>query len=110
LLPVLLLWAARPAVAQTSGRIQGTVLDPQGAAVPGVTVEATGSSMPGSRQSVTDTSGEFRLQALPPGVYIVKATIAGFKTAERRNVEINIDRTVTLNFNLEVATVAESVQ
>jgi hypothetical protein len=85
-------------------------VDPQGAAVPGVTVSARGPSLPGTRETVSDATGAFRLLALPPGVYTVRASLAGFKTIDRSDIEVNVDRTVTLTLALETAAVSETVE
>ena len=64
--------------------IEGTITDSSGAALPGATVEAKGESG-GSATTVSDGTGAFRLQALPPGRYEVSATLSGF-TASVVNV------------------------
>jgi hypothetical protein len=100
-----------PALAQTTttGRIVGTVVDQQGAAVPGVTVTATSPQLQGSRTSVTDSSGEFRFLAFPPGNYLIKAELSGFQTVERSDVQVNTNATVTLPLTMAVAGVSTSV-
>ena len=100
-----------PASAQTTttGRIVGTVVDQQGAAVPGVTVTATSPQLQGSRTSVTDSSGEFRFLAFPPGTYNIKAELSGFQTVERSDVQVNTNSTVTLPLTMAVAGLAQSI-
>ena len=95
--------------AQTTGRIFGTVVDAQGAAVPGVTVTVSSPALQGTQTQVTDSSGAFRFSALPPGVYSIKAALTGFKTIDQSNVQLRIDSTVTLSFKLEVAAREEVV-
>src|SRR3954469_11550921 len=57
-----------PAAAQqTTGNIQGRIVDAQKAAVPGVTVTAKNPSTGYSRSEVTDTEGIYRLNGLPVG-------------------------------------------
>jgi len=100
---------AAPLVAQTAGRIQGTVTDNSGAPVPGVSVSATSPSLQGVQSTTTDAKGEFRFPAVPPGTYAVKIDLSGFKSVNQTGVVVGIDRTVTLGFKLEVAGVAETV-
>jgi hypothetical protein len=100
---------ASPLVAQTAGRIQGTVTDNTGAPVPGVAVTATSPNLQGVQSTTTDTKGEFRFLSVPPGTYAVKVDLSGFKTVNQTGVVVGLDRTVTLGFKMEVAGVAETV-
>ena len=55
----------------TTGAIEGTVVDAQGGAVPGVTVTVKNTATNYERVSVTDRSGRFRAVLLPLGPYSV---------------------------------------
>ena len=61
--------------AQTTGTIGGWIVDSSGAALAGVTVEASGASLQGRRSSVTQRDGTYRLPALPPGRYTLRASL-----------------------------------
>src|SRR5947207_1029538 len=93
------------AMAQTSttGAIEGTVLDPQGRAVPNATVTASGSNItPQSAQ--TNGSGEYRILNLTPRRYIVTvAATTGFAEAKKDNVEVNLDKTTTVDVGVQIA-------
>lgn len=101
------LLAASSGFAQTSGRIQGTVKDSDGAALPGVTLTATSSVLPGNITAVSGNDGSFRLLSLPPGNYVVTATLDGFNTVESRDVKVGIDRAVTLELTMTAAFAGE---
>ena len=105
----LLLVPATGAQAQTTGRILGQVVDAQGAALPGATVTVSSPNLQGVQTQVTDGEGNYRFLSLPPGRYTVKVELASFKTAEQPNVDVGLDRTVTVPFTMQLASVTESV-
>ncbi len=65
------------ASAQTAATVTGTVLDPSGLVVPGVTVTARSGATGLVRTGVTGPEGRFVIAQLPPGVYEIRAEIAG---------------------------------
>src|SRR5689334_15491509 len=82
-----------PAAAQqTTGNIQGRIVDAQKAAVPGVTVTAKNAATGYSRSEVTDTEGVYRLASLPLGTYELRAELSGF-TPYTNKVEVNVGQT-----------------
>ncbi|KAB2958672.1 MAG: TonB-dependent receptor [Thermoanaerobaculia bacterium] len=101
------LLVASGAIAQTSGRVVGTVKDANGAALPGVALTATGPTLPGNVSAVSGSDGSFRLLSLPPGTYTVTATLDGFNTVEQRDIAVGIDRTVTLELTMTAAFAGE---
>src|SRR5262245_9325350 len=102
--------AGSPAAAQqTSGSIQGRVIDAQKAAVPGVTVTAKNEATGFTRNEVSDAEGVYRLNALPVGTYDVKAELQGFAPYERKGVIVNVGTPTDINIDLKVGGVAESV-
>jgi len=85
----LLLALGVPALAQLqTGNLYGTVLDPGGAPLPGVTVTLTGSGA--SQSQVTDAQGKFRFPGLPPGTYSVQADLDGFAPIRHDNLVVNV--------------------
>src|SRR5918912_24062 len=90
---VLLLGGVSAFAQQPSGNITGRILDPQGAAVPGVTVTARSAATGFTRTETSDTEGLYRLNALPVGVYDVTAELQGFATLANKNVDVNIGQT-----------------
>src|SRR5262249_28218185 len=108
------LLAAAPVFAQgggasTTGTIQGKVVDASGGVLPGVTVSAASPSMMGQQTSVTSTEGVYRFPALPPGVYALSFELAGFNSLKRENIEIALGFTATVNVELKVAALQETV-
>jgi hypothetical protein len=80
-----MLMAVGPARAQDTGTLSGTVVDAQGAAIPGAAVTATDEKTGTSRTLVSDAKGQFAFRAVPPGSYSIKVELAGFRTYVRRN-------------------------
>src|SRR5213594_4733547 len=85
----LLLALLIPSAAFAQASITGVVKDPSGAVLPGVTVEASSPALiEKARSVVTDGSGQYRIVTLPPGVYSVTFTLAGFSTVRREGIEL----------------------
>ncbi len=93
----------------TSGTIQGTITDEQGAVVPGATVEARNVDTNFSRTFTSDDEGRFTLLSLPPGRYIVSVTKSGFAKHNLENVDITVGRVLSLNVPLKVSSVSGEV-
>jgi len=94
---------------QTTGNITGRVMDQNNAVIPGATVTAKNPSTGFVRSEVTDAEGLFRLVSLPVGVYEVTAELSGFETKALKDIVINVSTTITLDFTLKVAAIAETV-
>jgi hypothetical protein len=95
--------------AQATGQINGVVTDPSGALLPGVTIEATSNATSATRSAVTGIDGLYTIPLLPPGVYTVKATLQGFRTAQRDDVRVAVTETARVAFQLEVGQLTETV-
>src|SRR4029079_4196690 len=98
-----------PQIAQAQSAFIGIVRDPSGAVLPGVSLEATSPALiEKSRTAVTDERGSFRVVDLRPGTYTLEFTLPGFNTV-KREIELQSNFTATVNVELTVGTVAESV-
>src|SRR3954463_10611049 len=69
------------------GGLRGAVRDPQGV-VPGATVTLRNQGTSVARTSVSNEVGEYVFTSVVPGTYTVTATLAGFKTVERKDIVI----------------------
>ncbi len=105
----LLLASSAALQAQTTGRIQGQVVDAQGAVIPGVTVTITSPALQGALSQVSEADGRFRFPSVPPGRYSVKAELSSFKTFELANIDVPLDQTVTVPVTLQLASVTAEV-
>ena len=107
---VTLLAMAAPTLAQDfRGRINGTVTDNTGAVMPGVTVTASSPALIQPQVQVTGGDGSYRFLALPPGVYTIDFELAGFQNVKREGVRVIINQTLTVDQQLTVATLQETV-
>ena len=107
---LVMLGAASPSYAQEfRGRINGTVTDNTGAVLPGVTVTATSPALIQPQVQVTGEAGDYRLIALPPGVYDLTFELTGFGTVKREGIRVVINTTLTVDQQLQVATLQETV-
>ncbi len=98
--PLALLFAS-VASAQTTGNIIGVVTDAQsGKPVVGALVVATSPAAQGEQTAVTDKSGGFRFQLLPPGDYKLATSFDGFKPSERADLTVRVDKTIRANLSL----------
>src|SRR5664279_4437644 len=100
-----------PAFAQlTPGRLTGQVTDSQGAIVPGVTVTATSPSLIGTQTAVTQADGKYLFPALASGTYKLTFELSGFRTLIRENIQVGVGQTLSVDGQLSLATLAETVQ
>jgi carboxypeptidase family protein len=99
-----------PSAAFAQASIAGTVKDTSGAVVPGVTVEASSPELIEKvRTAISDGTGRYRIENLRPGIYAVTFTLAGFNTFKREGIELTGSFTATVNADLRVGTVEETV-
>lgn len=95
--------------AQTTGALQGRVLDTKGRPVAGARVVLSGSTMQGGRSAVTDETGSYRFGLLPPGPCLITATKEGLNTAKSQ-LQVGLDRTSTVDLTMNpVATATVEV-
>ena len=111
-LAVTLATLAGSAMAQTmtTGSIEGTVLDPNGAAVPGVTVTVTSPNLISPQSGTTNDQGRFKILNLPPGVYMLAVEpTKGFAKFEKADVAVNLDKTSSVDVQLSLAGASATV-
>ena len=102
---------ARPAAAQTvtTGSMGGTIEDQHGGRLPGVVVVAVHTATGTSYQAVSQPDGRFSILNVRVGAYTVKATLAGFKDSELKDVIVSLGEERTVLFKLELASVATEI-
>jgi hypothetical protein len=88
--------------------LSGTIKDNTGGVLPGVTVTATNEASGNTFNSVTDERGIYRIP-VRAGVYKITAELAGFTTVTRPGIEMLLGRQVTLDLNMQVSSLQETV-
>jgi hypothetical protein len=106
---VLLLAGVLSAQAPTAGRITGTVMDDQGAPLPGVSVAAKSPRLVGTSATVTDTNGVYRLLALPPGTYTITYTLSGFVEVIREDIVLSVEQALSVDIQMKPSAVTEEI-
>ena len=92
-----LLIAASPALAGTTGKLSGRVLDAKKQPLPGVTVLFIGQRL----GALTDTEGRYNVINVPAGAYQVKFQLLGYRAISVTDVQVNADNTTTLNVSMD---------
>jgi len=93
----------------TTGNITGTVRDPQGAAVPKVEVTIVQDKTGVSRTVTASDDGFYNIPSLPAGIYSISTSPAGFKKTVITGVDLHVNENKTVNLDLQVGQVTETV-
>lgn len=109
----LTLFAVCPPVAvaqEVSAGIRGTISDPSGAAMYGASVTARDIDRSTVWNTQTNEAGQYSFPRLPAGNYEVRVEMEGFRTAVRPQVALEINQRATLDIQMEIGAVTESVE
>src|SRR5882672_2966490 len=93
----------------TTGTIQGTVTDANGAIVPGANVEIKNLETNLSRSLTTDDGGRFVALGLPPGKYSVTVSKQGFATAVAEQLDLTVGQALNLPVAMKISGVEARV-
>jgi Carboxypeptidase regulatory-like domain len=95
--------------ADVYGSIRGTVTDPTGAAVPGVTLTATNMATNASKQVTSGDDGTYNFLELAIGDYSVKAEKGGFQTFSVARVHLDVNTVYVQDIKLEIGNVSQAI-
>jgi len=99
-----------PATSYAQATLAGAVRDSSGAFLPGVTVETSSSALIEKvRTAVTDSTGQYQIVDLRPGTYDLTFSLSGFRTVRREGVEVRGAGVITINAELSVGGVQETI-
>jgi hypothetical protein len=98
------------ALAQTGGSITGEVKDQTGAVAPNAAVTVTNSQTNVARSTTTNSAGIYSFPDLTPGIYQVKVAAPGFETIVKTNIELQVQQTARVDFNLSLGQTSNTVE
>jgi len=97
-------WAQRSAAS-----INGTVKDTTGAVIPQAAITLTNTQTNVTQTAVTNDTGEYVIQNILPGSYLLKAAKEGFQTVTQPAISLEVNQTTTFDFTLPVGATTQTV-
>ena len=82
--------------------LDGTVVDPNGAVIPGAKMTLTNEVNGAQLNFMTDAAGEYNFRNLPPGVYDLTVNAPSFETFVRKGIELAVNQYARIPVNLTV--------
>jgi len=95
---------------EVTASISGTVTDPSGEVIPGVTVEVTNPETGARSTATTGSRGEYTLPLLRPGRYQLTISQPGFRTYQRSNIVLEVNQKANIDVRLEIGQTTERVE
>jgi hypothetical protein len=89
--------------------LQGTIFDPNKAAVPGAELTLINNETGVERKTASDGEGHYLFQFIAPGKYSVTSKAAGFQTSTHEGVQLNVGDTVRLDIDLTLGAASETI-
>ena len=108
-LVLLLVLAGGVLLAQGLGTVVGTVTDPSGGLLVAATVKITDEGTAAVRETATNAQGYYVFTTLRPSTYSVSVEVPGFSTSVRKGIVLQADQTATVNFEMALQRVSESI-
>jgi hypothetical protein len=89
--------------------LNGTVLDPDGAVVPGAAIVLTNKDTGEEHRTTSTSAGAYTLPYVAAGTYRLSVSVPGFRTSEVDNIVLRVAQTLTVNVSLEIGRASEQV-
>ena len=93
-----------------NGSVRGTIQDPSGAAVPGAVVLLSDTSTHQTRTGISDAHGDYAFNELRPSTYTLHVSAPGFSSADRTDIQLATQDSLTLDLQLLVGATSNAVQ
>src|SRR6185369_10181491 len=99
-----------PSIVSAQATLAGVVKDSSGGVLPGVTVETSSPALiEKTRAATTDGTGQYQIVDLRPGTYAITFALSGFRTVTREGVEVSGAGVITIDANLSVGPLNETL-
>ena len=98
------LWAQ-----QGTTELRGRIVDEQGAVLPGVAVTVRNQASGMYRETTSGEDGSFIASGILPGIYEVTAELQGFKKFNRKDLQLEVGKTATIEIKMNVGAIEEIV-
>ncbi len=92
-----------------TGALNGTVVDPSGAVIPGAKVTLKNLDTQVEQEAITNSAGRYVFVAIPPARYTIEVTKEGFKVSATSEFTLAVNQTLTTDVHLEVGTATQQV-
>ena len=96
-------------LAQTTGTLRGTVMDPSGLAVPGARVTATLEETQTARSTSSGASGTYEFASLPVGQYTVTVEATGFRSHVANGIEVTLGHVTVVDARLQLGATTQVI-
>jgi len=94
----------------TGGRVRGTVSDPSGAVIPAIKVSLASEATRATRDTQTNSNGDYAFLEVPVGTYTIESGATGFKKYVRKGITVELNQVVQIDIVLQVGTANEVVE
>src|SRR5438132_8885777 len=94
----------------TGGRVRGTVSDPSGAVIPAIKVSLASEATRVTRDTQTNSNGDYAFLEVPVGTYTIESGATGFKKYVRKGITVELNQVVQIDIVLQVGTANEVVE
>jgi hypothetical protein len=94
---------------QATQQFTGHVLDSTGAVIPAARVDVHNQATGVDVKAVTTNNGDYTVTYLTPGTYNITVSKEGFKAEKKTDIQLNVDQTSTIDFQLSVGAQTEVI-
>jgi hypothetical protein len=93
----------------TNGAIEGIVQDASQGVLPGAAISAANVATSVVYKATSNASGNYTIPFVPPGEYLVQATMTGFSTLKQAGVTVQVNQTVKLDLTLQAGSIDQTI-